>query len=189
MKCSNCGTDNSEEMRFCGECGAMLAQPMQYQQVQAPSRGPPYKLRVNLLCLLGAVIAVVALFLPWAMTPDHLGEEIGIGAFDFDEPLSGGSEFPDSFRYSVTLFIIGTVLSFLTPLGGIPQIVGSVGFVSTVLTSRIPEHDLIPGIGVVIALLAAGIVILSFLEPVGTGYSRNQEPTLAAKLLTWSAYR
>lgn len=189
VKCQNCGTENSEQRRFCGECGAMLFNPLYYQQDPSPSRRQPYRLRVNLLCLVGAVVAVLSLFFPWALVQDGQGPETPIGGFEFDEPVAGGSELADGFRYSITLFIIGTVLAFITPLGGIPLITGAVGFITTSFSSTSPDYDLIPWLGVVIALLSAGIVVLSFVEPIGFGYEYGQEPGLAGRLLTWSAYR
>lgn len=177
-----------EDSQFCGDCGArMYPPPAQYTQIHGK---PPYRLRVNLLCLFGAMLAVVSMFLPWAMTQDYLGDETAIGAFDFDEPLPGGVEFPDSFRYSTTLFIIGTVLSFVSSLGGIPMTIGAVGFISASLTNTVTNSDIIPWLGVVIALLAAAVVILSFLEPTGMGYDREKkEDRIVAKILTWSVYR
>jgi ribose/xylose/arabinose/galactoside ABC-type transport system permease subunit len=160
--------------------------PDQYPQAHEK---PPYRLRINMLCLFGAMLAVVSLFLPWAMIQNQLADETNIGAFDFDEPLAGGSEFPDSFRYSITLFMIGTALSFLTPLGGIPLMIGAVGFISTSLTSNITNHDLIPWLGAVIALLSAGVVLLSFIEPTGMGFDSEKEDRMVAKMLTWSVYR
>jgi hypothetical protein len=190
MKCAQCGTENTEDRRFCGECGAMLPQPPQDLPAQTPTERKPYKIKVNLLCLFGAMLAVVSLFLPWTLIQNSYGgDEATIGAFDFDEPLGLRVELPDGLRYSIALFTIGAALSFATSLGGILLLVGSLGFIMTSLGGRVDSYELIPWLGPVIGLLSAGAVMMSFLESVTIGDDSEQETGLASRFLTWRVYR
>jgi hypothetical protein len=89
----------------------------------------------------------------------------------------------------VTLFVIGAVLAFLTPLGGIPLLIGSIGFLLTVLTTSYEEVNVTIWFGSATAIISATMVIGSLVTPLGIGYKSGGENRIAARLLTWSLYR
>ena len=190
LKCSNCGAENPEGKKFCSDCGSMIVlpppPPAQYAPVQPRQ---PYQLRVNVLCLVGAVIAVISLFLPWAMVQDkQSGDTANLGAFDFNETFLGIHLFSSNFRYSVTLFLIGTAIAFFCPLGGILQLIGSMGFIISTLTVTFETIDMVFWIGSLAAAVSAAFVLMSLVYPLGAGYEPGKRDALA-RLLTVSVYR
>lgn len=188
MYCPKCGVENPDSSRYCADCGTMLFVPgftpgMHAQGIQRH----PYRIRVNMLCYIGAILAVLALFLPWAVIQNELTDSrVNLGPYDFDEG------FPSNFRYSVTLFLIGTILAFLTPIGGILQFIGSVGFMLTASTTDFPIPglvDMIFYVGPVIGFLASFMVLLSLLSPIGIGYNQETEYDGISRILSISLYR
>jgi len=127
-------------------------------------------------------MAVLSLFLPWAVTrvpgADHTEN---IGFFDF-------GSFPDSFSYSVTLFLIGTVVAFFSPMGGLLQLIGGVGFVLTTLSSKFPDFQIFLWLGVIVALASVSEVIVALIYPMGIGFESDKDIGLA-RLLTFSITR
>jgi len=150
---------------------------------------PPYRLRINTLCLIGGIIAVLSLFLPWVIVQDDRGHETLYGAFDLDDPFQGDDVFPDGFRYSMTMFMIGAVLALVTPLGGIPLLTGSIGFILISTTSMYEGTDMLFWYGALVGLLSAFLVIVSLFEPFGKGYELKNENRIVPRLLTWSIYQ
>ena len=180
MRCPKCGAEVSENKRFCGDCGAEIQRQASVQQDQVVRQAQPYKLRVNVLCLIGAILAVLSLFLPWTLTQDReTGDTDTLGAFDY------GETFPDNFRYAVTLFLIGTAAAFFTPLGGLLQLIGSIGFVMTALTSTFPEFQITFWAGSAMAMFSAALVVIGLASPLGIGYGSDKEIGIA-RLLTFS---
>jgi len=195
MKCPNCGAENAEGKKFCGDCGSVIvASPMlqvQYVPVQYVSVQPkkPYQLRVNIFCLVGAVLAVISLFLPWAMLQDkESGDTANLGAFDFNQTFIGYNLFPSNFGYSVTIFLIGAAIAFFCPLGGILQLIGSVGFVISAMTVTFETVNMTFWIGAMVAVVSAAIVLMSLVYPLGTGYEEGRRDALG-RLLTVSPTR
>lgn len=157
---------------------------------QLPSHArPPYKLRVNIICLIGGILAVLSLFLPWVSVDYERGNPTLYGAFDLDEPVDGYRMFPDGFRYSMTLFIVGTVLALVTPLGGIPLMIGSSGFILVSVTTEFDYVSQIFWLGAIVGLLSSCIVMVSLFEPFGKGFKPSNEDRVLARLLVWSMYR
>lgn len=190
MNCPSCGADNPEGNRFCGDCGNEMIRPevASHQYGQHPQM-PQYRLRVNVFCLIGAIIAVLSLFLPWAVVQtEGTGDERTIGAFDFDESSQGSFSFPSNFRYSVTIFLIGTVLAFLTPLAGVLQLIGSLGFILTASTTTLEGMNLEFWLGGAVGVMASAMVLGALVEPIGVGYEKGAGSGLG-RLLTFSAYR
>jgi hypothetical protein len=148
----------------------------------------PRKLRVNVLCLIGAILAAVSLFLPWATVQDQAsGAKRDLGAFDFEETFLGFHLFSANFRYSVILFVIGTAVAFLSPLGGIMQLIGCVGFILTTLTTRFEGVEMVFWIGAAVALISTAMVLLSLVSPTGVGYEAGKRLGIT-RLLTFSAF-
>lgn len=70
MKCPNCGSENPDDKKFCGECGATLPQPVKPSQAQvAPSWvRSNWKLLTSVIVVLIVVLAIVGLIYsqPWS---------------------------------------------------------------------------------------------------------------------------
>lgn len=89
----------------------------------------------NLQCLVGAALGMAAMLLPWLLLdPGFTSPRVFGGGY---APDFGGQAMnlvqvvvliPGSVKLFCALFAAGAVLSFFTPLGGILQSVGLVGF-------------------------------------------------------------
>jgi len=192
MKCPVCGAENPQNNKFCGDCGSTIApvtsvQPMQNVTVEPK---PPYQVKVNILCLAGAVLGILSLFMPWALVHDPFQDDTtNIGAFDFDESFGGGSSFPANFQFTVILFIIGTLVAFLLPLGGVLQLIGSVGFILTTVTyPKIGNDEVIFWVGAAIATISSALVLVGLAYPEGIGFAKGKR-TAMERLLTVSLFR
>jgi hypothetical protein len=78
------------------------------------------------------------------------------------------------FLFGGVLFISGAVISFVTPLGGIPQIAGWILFHSTIshlLGTHIGHPGVLYtnylGLGFLVGIIAGALCILSFIMPIG----------------------
>ena len=186
--CPYCGMSNPEGDRFCGDCGAMLVSSEAMPRAHHHNvQRRPFRIRVNMLCYAGAILAVLALFLPWAAI-QHEGtdDRINLGPYDFDSDEGYSS----NFRYSVTLFLIGTIFVFLTPIGGILQLIGSVGFMLTASTTTFTGLDMVFWVGPVIGVLASFMVLVSLYAPMGVGYDWEEgEIDGISRILSISLYR
>lgn len=139
--------------------------------------------------MIGAVLAVLSLFLPWMVAQDQRnGGRLYFGAFDFGGPGPNGYAFSDSFGYSAALFMIGAILAFVTPFGGIPSLIGNVGFALALTSTTFRNFSTSVWVGWMVAFVAAGIVMIGLIWPVGPGYAPEGEEGLFARLLTWSLY-
>ncbi len=189
MNCPFCQAASHDNANYCWKCGTVISQkPFEDQRyVEVPER--PF-LRVNGLCLVGAIVAALALFLPWAVSQDQVSHvETNIGAFDFDDAVPGISSIPEGLRNSVTIFLIGTALAFFSPLSGIPLLTGSVGFMLTAMTTRFENSELTISLGALAAVVSSIIVLWSLVYPAGPGYSHGRAHELTSKLLTWGVFK
>ena len=112
---------------------------------------------------MSAILAVLSLFLPWTVAVDEYtstNEKIYKGAFDYDEMSQGEPVYPDSFSVSVTIFLVGTIIAFITPLGGMLQFIGSMGFVLASSTTELEGFQMTWWIGSGIALVASIVLPL-----------------------------
>ncbi|OGS42389.1 MAG: hypothetical protein A3K67_00530 [Euryarchaeota archaeon RBG_16_62_10] len=133
--------------------------------------------RVNLLCVAGALLGLMALFLPWLFVVEPVSSGGGVyypvREWDFID-LAMGYWDPDSLIFEnlmlfvfAMVFLGGFVASFATPLGGAVQLAG------VILISLEAEQDLILdefGWGLRLAALFSIIVLVSFFVPVSAGY-------------------
>lgn len=113
---------------------------------------------------------------------------IDIGPFDFGADDDTSHLFPSNFRYSVMLFLIGTILAFFTPIGGVLQFIGSLGFMLTASTTSFAGVELIFWIGAAMGLFASVMVLLSLVAQIGVGYEKEKTNAIS-RLLTISVYR
>lgn len=130
---------------------------------------------VNVLCLLGAIVGIVSLFLPWFIIND--------GPNDFG--ISPGSmviethEFPsDPLVVSYLVFITGTVVAFLFPAAFTVQAFGVVLFLRVFLDADfgsplLHHYELSLSLGFYVGLLSLLMVLAGFLHPVGPGYDHR----------------
>lgn len=152
-------------------------------------------MKVNLLCLAGAALGLASLFLPWWQ-----GAELGLGlAIDRDymliqDVLLDPMPYGTMFLIACTLFVVGTFLALWSPLGGLVQVPGALGFLalfgSEVGVRR--GEDAI-ALGAYMGLISAAIVTVSLIIPLGVGYSMERRARLRslsspAKFITVSRY-
>ena len=153
---------------------------------------------VNALCLIGASLAVMAVFLPWASTTlvnasDNLTHQYPATPIDY---VSSHMDFQgvgtEPFAVAITVLLAGVVFSFLTPLGGFVQLVGLALFYLNVGDYLVTRVDIPPysffrtelDYGFFVGIVAVGITILSFFftlerRPIRDLFRRD-------RLLTWT---
>jgi len=123
------------------------------------------KLRVNILCLLGSLIGIMAIFLPWASGSN--GSEV----FYYDLIFTAGWN-----PALAILFILGTGLSFITPLGAFMQLI------SFFTNQEIYSYTLY---GHIFAIISFVIIVLSILLPITLPLLKKPY-SLRMRLLTFS---
>ena len=129
-------------------------------------------MKVNVLCLAGAGLGLLSLFLPW-----WSGHEVVLGALipqDYSliqDVLLRPEIYTSAILVAAVLFVAGTGMAFLSPIGGLVQLPGILGFVALfnqdIGTRRGTESF---ELGVYIALIAAVLTTVSLLIPLGVGY-------------------
>lgn len=122
--------------------------------------------RLNILGIVGALIGVVAVFSTW-ITVGFMFWTKEMNLIDVFNEVESSSDF----WFPAVLCLIGTAVAFMSPLGGILQIVGVPLFISA-FTSQ-TDGEIPSGIGPYIALVGAVVVLASLLYPVGIGYSKK----------------
>jgi hypothetical protein len=123
------------------------------------------RMRVNVLCILGSLFGIIAIFLPWASGSS------GHEAFYYDLIFTAGWN-----PALAILFIIGTGLSFITPLGAFIQL-------SSFFTNQeISSYTLY---GPSFAIISFIIIMLSILLPITLPFLREPYP-LKMRLLTFT---
>lgn len=139
-------------------------------------RAQKLRMRVNVLCLAGAILSLACCLLAWTVSHAHttkMGtEEIELTAPEF----ALGSTWADTYHSylqqipswgSVVLgaqvFLIGIALSFVTPLGGFAQLAGIVLF-------RVSINDYVgskQGVGPGIVSVSTSVNFAFYLSAVG----------------------
>jgi len=152
-------------------------------------------MKVNLLCIAGAALGLASLFLPWWQ-----GYDFGLGMMEerdytlVQDVLLDSTGYGSMFVVACTLFALGTFLAFLSPLGGLVQFPGVIGFLA-MFGSEIGVHrgeDTV-ALGAYLGLASASIVTVSLMTPLGIGYSlkrraRRASLSSASKFITVSRY-
>jgi len=132
----------------------------------------PFPVRINVLSIIGATVAIASLSLPWFSSIVHYGPP---GAFGrtFDYGLFG--EFHGPLSLASLLFVIGTLVAFGSPAGGFLQLSGILISFTGVRglwgSAVMMGHDRLVlsthiELGALIGALAVSIVLLSLLLPV-----------------------
>ena len=134
-------------------------------------------IRINALGLVGAVIGVVAIFSTWfTYIVVH-----DLNLVDVVDHLDKQSKH----YLPALLFILGTVIAFISPTGGLVQIAG-VGYWFARFWSD--NSELPSEIGSYLGLVSAVIVLASLARPVGIGY-QSKPIGIIGRLVTISTVR
>lgn len=147
------------------------------------------KLRVNLLCVLGAFIAFAAVALPWIAAT--LTGAAGIRTpVQIDHNLYQSMIDDSAGMVGAWIFIFGSAAAFMTPLAGFAQLIGllwwwgsargSLG--TSVLGSLTWTTEL--GNGFYLGVFAVAVVLVSFIFPIGFGYL-GRRGSIKARLFAW----
>jgi len=148
-----------------------------------------YSVSVNIICIVGAIIGIVSLFMPWVW----MGE--GGLRTDYDsvyDSLLAPQEGDDgwwgnSFTASQIIFISGTVLAFAIPAACGVQMMGIMAFYLEHL-KRDPwfAYDYGLSLGFFTAVISTVAVAASLIGPMGIGFDANPGRWFSR---TWTAYR
>lgn len=145
---------------------------------------------VNLQCILGASIGIVALFLVWIYEPPNMPGPPSV----FSEP---SIVFMITHQYlyygAAVVFLLGTTSAFVTPLGGIMQSGSLAYFAFGVIDSGNdlwldgidPQQTL--RIGMYLGIVSCTLVLTSLFAPLGIGNLRpgkSRKLRLMERLLT-----
>jgi len=153
---------------------------------------------MNALCVIGASLAVIAIFLPWASTTlvnvsDGLTYEYPATPIDYvSSQMNFQGVGTEAFAVAMTVLLAGVVLSFVTPFGGFVQLAGLVLFywnVEGYLVTRVdlPQYTFFRtelAYGFFVGIVAVGMTILSLFltlerRPIGDFFGRS-------RILTWT---
>lgn len=134
-------------------------------------------MRVNLLCLLGASMGILSIFLNWRtfVVEEPPGTAVSIHYETLSSIFAHATPAPPDFLLPALLFIACTFLSLLTPLAGLIQLPAAMLVYSSMiiqvnLFGHPPySYHYYPEVGLLIALVSSVIVIASLFAPVGTG--------------------
>ena len=141
-----------------------------------------WKLQINILCLIGAIIGIVAILSPWF---EVVGRRPGVHPIgdlwilydanvldlvtDPSVPrFAIGYSLSDYFIIAAFSFIIGVIISFISSIGAIPQIIGLA--VIVIDNKGNPPTE----IGVYLAIISVIVILVSLFRPIGTGYVKGQ---------------
>lgn len=136
-------------------------------------------LRVNLLCVFGAVIGLVAMLIPLASEGGTLFGHL----FYYGFGSEGASTLTVS--YAAWVFLVGTLIALLSPAGGMLQ-AGSVGYLATAFGNSAVFVEGSPSLGFFLAVVAAVVVLSSAFRPWGPGW-KGLKPGVADRLRTWAS--
>jgi hypothetical protein len=157
--------------------------------------------RLNALCVIGAGLAVIAIFLPWVSTTlvavsDGQTYEYPATPIDYvSSQMNFQGVGEPAFAVAMSVLFAGVVISFITPAGGFIQIAGILMFywdVDGYLMTRLDmagysffRTELVYGF--LLGLVGAGITVLSFFVHLDSRASRNLFS--CERILTWTLPR
>jgi len=142
--------------------------------------------RKNYLCLIGATIGLVSIFLPWQTSwitggspvLDYLFRDLGYHDSSLLEIVTWRNSTNMILVFGVWIFTISSIAVFFSPIAGISQIIGlsMVGFYIVTVPQTLFLGITI-GIslstGFFIALIGAMLSIASLIRPIGQGYAKG----------------
>ncbi len=129
-------------------------------------------LRVNFLCLLGALLGAFAITLEW-LTQTFDSRRFGSPmTFHFDLMGLLGSGLADEFLVlAAGLFLAGTLIAFITPTAGFMQLGGLVLFFGKVVPGLVSDSSI--GLGAIFGVVSTILVLYSLFNPVGVGIAQE----------------
>jgi len=116
---------------------------------------------VNLFCIAGAMIGVIAIFSRWV--GNWLIDLNLLDVMNLSDSAGGAS----NYYLPGLVFIIGTLIAFLSPLGGFLQIIGAPWFI--VVWANRHEGEVLSSIGAYLGIASAIVVLVSMVRPLGPG--------------------
>lgn len=130
------------------------------------------RVSINVLCLVGAAIGILALFVPWYYVTGGANRS-------YENPLAPGElevgVLPHCWSVVFSILVVGGgAASVVTPLGGFMQASGVLLFLYRFSPTGgffFPEARLIPYIGPALAILSISFVLASLVWPLGLGYA------------------
>jgi hypothetical protein len=127
---------------------------------------------VNLLCIVGACIGVAALFLGWIYQPPSMPTHLGIRNYPTVLYM-----IVNQYMYygAAALFLLGTVIAFVSPIGGIPQLASLMAFAYGMVASGYdprldgidPQQKIWFGMG--LGVVSCILILTSLFTPWGPG--------------------
>jgi len=128
-------------------------------------------LRVNLVCLVGAVLGAFSVTLEWLTQHIDRGRYEAPLTLHFDLMGMIGSGLTDEFLVIASgLFLAGTLIAFISPTGGFLQLGGLVLFFGKVVPALVSDSNI--GLGAIFGIVSAILVLYSLSNPVGVGISQ-----------------
>ena len=121
-------------------------------------------LHLNLLCLVGAILGLCSLFVPWLYQHGPNGT-ISLNAF-----YLVGAQVPVEISLAMAMMIISVLMAFITPAAFSIQGISALLWIS-VTYSRWggPPHDIMALPGIYLFMISGAIVAISFFLPIGIG--------------------
>jgi hypothetical protein len=144
-------------------------------------------MKINLLAIVGGLLGVMCILLPWTVT--HIESPFGDSSSEMIM-TDFIHESDSAFSFAVVLFLLGSALALITPLGGVGQFFGWLIFLAAILDDLGTEQTAIAdvtvslGLGFGVGLVAFALVFLSMIKPMGPGHAQiPNDPR--GRFLTW----
>jgi len=144
-------------------------------------------MRINLLAIVGGLLGVICILLPWTVAQ----VESPFGDSSSERILTDFIHEGDSaFTFAIVLFLLGSALALITPLGGVGQFFGWLIFLAAILEDIGTEQTALAditvslGLGFGVGLVALALVFVSMIKPMGPGHAQTPND-LRGRFLTW----
>lgn len=133
------------------------------------SGGESRAVSVNLPCIMGAVVGLASLLLPWLWTAE------GFSSMDWsaaDMLRDGASGDLSGIYTALIVYVTGTVVALFAPPGGLVQVMGLAMFYSEEVNREESYTFMETGlsVGFFVATISTAIVMAGLITPTGPGY-------------------
>jgi len=134
----------------------------------------------NLLVIIGICVGTIAILSPWPMALTLCGYWGPNAADTALDTFSGICwNMPSDISLAASLFIIGTIFAFVTPISAIIQLTGVAIFFQAFQkvwgSNPILEGRIITGIGPYIGMVSSLIMIIGMIAPYWIGYNAESK--------------
>ena len=89
--------------------------------------------RFNLLSVAAGIVGVISIFLPWFVERETIHYFNIVQTYDWSLFSAFSGDWMPFMMSAAALFLFGSVVSFLTPLGGIPQLLGVLFYMNGII--------------------------------------------------------